>query len=206
MNAKKYDLIHSFFGIPCGVIAKYLGLPYIVCLRGSDVPFYNERFKLLDKLIFQRISRSVWKSAHAVIANSHNLKELALISSPKQPIEVIYNGVDLSEFKYSGPNETDHAKIKLISTGRLIQRKGYVYLIKAISNLENVELHLVGDGNLMESLSQLSKQYNSNVIFWGQKEHDVISQLLQKSDIFILPSLNEGMSNSLLEAMACGLL
>src|SRR3989344_4881417 len=44
MEEKEYDLCHAFFGIPCGYVAMMLRLPYIVSLRGSDVPFYNKRF------------------------------------------------------------------------------------------------------------------------------------------------------------------
>jgi len=49
---KSYDLCHAFFGIPCGAIALLLGVPYIVSLRGSDVPGHNERFALADVLFF----------------------------------------------------------------------------------------------------------------------------------------------------------
>ncbi len=48
---KRPDIVHAFFGIPSGYVAMQLGLPYIVSLRGSDVPFYNERFELLDKFV-----------------------------------------------------------------------------------------------------------------------------------------------------------
>ena len=52
IKQKKFDLTLAFFGIPCGYIAMRLKIPYIVSLRGSDVPGYNERFKILDKFIF----------------------------------------------------------------------------------------------------------------------------------------------------------
>ena len=84
-----YDLVHAFFGIPCGYIASKLGLPYIVSLRGSDVPFYNKRFYWPDKLLFRRLSKKVWKDSKATITNSEGLKELALRSDPKQNINVI---------------------------------------------------------------------------------------------------------------------
>ncbi|MDP3964090.1 MAG: glycosyltransferase, partial [bacterium] len=44
LKQSTFDLIHAFFGIPCGFIASHLQLPYIISLRGSDVPFYNPRF------------------------------------------------------------------------------------------------------------------------------------------------------------------
>jgi len=103
IKKQKYDLCHAFFGIPSGFIAMKLkrkfNLPYIVSLRGSDVPFYNKRFHLLDKLIFKRLSKKIWRKSTTTIANSKGLKTLALDTNPKQDIKVIYNGVDTAKFK-----------------------------------------------------------------------------------------------------------
>ena len=203
LEKKKFDLCHAFFGIPCGYLAmklkKKYDLPYIVSLRGSDVPFYNQRFYWLDKLIFKRLSKKIWKNAKSVIANSGGLRKLALNSDPNQKISVIYNGVDVKEFK---PSPKKNEKLTLISSGRLIQRKGYQYLIPALKNLD-VKLKLIGDGNLTEELKDLAKDLD--VEFLGKKKHSELSRYLQRADVFVLPSLNEGMSNSILEAMACGL-
>jgi len=198
---KNYNLCHAFFGIPCGYIAMKLKMPYMVSLRGSDVPFYNKRFYWLDKFIFKRISKKVWKNSKATITNSAGLKELAINSSPKQEISVITNGIDTNEFKPL-KNKKNNTQIKLISTGRLIERKGYQYLIPALKGLD-VKLQLIGDGNLTKELKEMAKDLD--VEFLGKKEHKELPKFLQRADIFILPSLNEGMSNSILEAMSCGL-
>lgn len=200
----QFDLIHAFFGIPCGYIAMKLKTPYIVSLRGSDVPFYNKRFYWLDKFLFQKLSKKIWRQAQSVVANSQGLKNLALESAPKQKIDVIYNGVDTNEFAPL-EDKPKHDKLILISTGRLIARKGYNYLIEALANLSGIELWLIGDGNLKEELEIQAKNINAQVRFLGKKEHHEIPSYLKQANIFVLPSLNEGMSNSILEAMACGL-
>jgi L-malate glycosyltransferase len=206
---KKYDITHAFFGFPCGYVAmqlkKKFNIPYVVSLRGSDVPFYNTRFYLLDMLFLKRVSKRIWKNAKAVVANSEGLKDLALRVKPKQKISIIHNGIDIQEFKPVEKKKLKKEKITLISTGRLIERKGYKYLIEAISGLRNVSLQLIGEGNLMDELKLQAKGANSNVNFLGKVKHEKIAEFLRDADIFVLPSLNEGMSNSILEGMACGL-
>ena len=203
-----YDLCHAFFGIPCGYIALKLKrkfkIPYIVSLRGSDVPGYNMRYKLPDRFVFKKMSRRIWREAEHVVANSDGLKELANSKISEQEISVIPNGIDLEEFKPKRKKK-NNKKITLISTGRLIERKGYDYLINAISDLDEVELWLIGDGNLSGHLELKAKQLNANVKFLGKRDHGDIPYILSSADIFVLPSLNEGMSNSILEAMALGL-
>ena len=85
-----------------------------------------------------------------MIANSEDLKRLAVKTFAGE-IDVIPNGVDTSEFKPL-KNKKISKKIRLISTGRLIARKGYQYLIPALKGLKNVELTLVGGGDLRSEL------------------------------------------------------
>ena len=198
----KYDLCHCWFGWPCGWIGSRLKMPYIVALRGSDVPGYNIRLKFLDKIFFKPLSKKIWKKAMVVTTNSEGLKELAL-KTLNRDIKIIYNGVNINEFRPNCIRKIGD-KIKLVSTGRLIKRKGYEYLIEALKSFkDDYTLTLVGDGDLEGELKELSK--GLNVEFRGKLNREGVIKELQKADIFVLPSLNEGMSNSVLEAMACGL-
>ena len=203
-NQNNYDFCHSFFGIPCGFIALKLGIPYIVSLRGSDVPFYSSRFYWLDKLVLKRLSRRVWEYADKVITNSEGLKKLAQKTAPNLEFETINNGVDTKKF-FPLKEKIINGKLKIISTGRMIERKGYNYLIEALKANDQIELTLIGEGNLTGKLKKMAKENFVNVKFLGKIEHDLLPDYLRKADIFVLPSLNEGMSNSVLEAMACGL-
>jgi glycosyltransferase involved in cell wall biosynthesis len=207
MKEKEYDLCHAFFGIPCGAIAYQFRnkIPYIVSLRGSDVPGFNKRFSLQYVFLTPTIKK-IWRTARAVVANSEGLKELALNSSPDQEIDIIYNGIDISEFE---PCFEIHDVLKVLCVSRLIERKGIRFLIEAIGMLKDdkIELVLVGEGNQEEELKQLAKDLGvaDGVEFRGYVDHDSISDIYKNSDVFVLPSLNEGMSNALLEAMASGL-
>ena len=217
IKEKQYDLVHAFFGIPCGYIAMKLGLPYVVSLRGSDVPFYNKRFYLMDKFLFKRLSKKIWKRAKSVIANSGGLKELACKSAPQQNIRVIYNGVDINKFQSNQKSETLPAgrqvrnqKFTVLYVGRLIKRKGVKYLIDAFAKLNaqnDCRLLIAGTGNLEDKLKKQVVELNQtkSVYFFGAVPHSVLPQIYRQSDVFVLPSFNEGMSNTMLEAMASGL-
>ena len=108
VRKKKYDVCHCWFGWPSGMIGYTLGIPYIVALRGSDVPGYNPRLSLLDSIIFKPISKVVWGKASHVVANSAGLRDLAL-KTARMKIDIIYNGVDVHEFK---PSVKKNKKLK----------------------------------------------------------------------------------------------
>jgi len=206
MRERGYDLCHAFFGIPCGHIARRLGLPYIVSLRGSDVPFYNERFRTLDRLVFSRMSVRIWRQAQFVVANSQWLRRLALRTAPGQRIEVIGNGVDTDAFR---PAPRRHEGLRVLCVARLIARKRVDALIRAVAALReaHVRLTLVGSGKEEASLRRLATQLGiaDRVDFAGTVPPQRVVRYYQDSDVFALPSLSEGMSNAALEAMACGL-
>ena len=212
LHQKKYNLVHAFFGIPCGFIG-YLfrkKIPYIISIRGSDVPGYNERFSDLYKVLSPLIKK-VWKNSKAVIANSRDLKKLALITSPNQKIDIIYNGIDVGEFK--ARNKKNNNSFNVLCVTRLIKRKGIKYLVLALPKVIkkypdlNLKLTIIGEGNLKKDLEDLVKDKNLNrfIYFKGLIEHSQLPLYYNRADVFILPSLNEGMSNAVLEAISSGL-
>ena len=196
-----YDLVHAWFGVPSGVVARALGLPYVAALRGSDVPGYNERFSI-QYVALKPLIRKVWRDAAAVIANSRGLRELAWETADVS-IDVIPNGVAVDEFE---PIYRDRDRLQVLCVSRLIERKGIRYLIEAAVELD-VELMIVGEGNQEEALRHLARDLGieDRVTFTGYVPHDEIHGYYEDTDVFVLPSFNEGMSNTVLEAMAAGL-
>lgn len=211
VDGKHFDLCHAFFAIPCGAMAFQLRkrLPYIVSLRGSDVPGFNSRFDRMN-VVLKPVFKRVLKAASAVQANSEGLKNLAQSTSPDTPIDIIHNGVDCRQFSPvartigSGPR-------RLITVCRLIGRKGVDDLIRALPAVKEtfgpVELTVAGEGNLKESLSALAESEGvaGDIKWLGAVDHDALPDIYRQSDVFVLPSHFEGMSNALLEAMASGL-
>lgn len=216
LKSGKFDLTLAFFSVPCGFLAWILKrrfkLPYIVSLRGSDVPGYSERFTLLYRIITPLIKK-IWKESAGVIANSQGLKDLARKTSPSQKIEIIPNGIDMRQFK---PSLFDFApearKIwNILCVTRITPRKGVKYLIEAFNILSkkyaNLNLQIVGEGDEKNNLEKLVKKLGieKQVHFVGLVPHEKLPAYYQSAGAYVLPSLNEGMSNSMLEALAAGL-
>lgn len=204
-----YDLIHAFFGIPCGGIAYKFRreIPYIVSLRGSDVPGFDERFSL--QYVFLRpILRRIWRNASAVVANSEWLKELALKTDKNADIDIIHNGINIEDFK---PGNSNSDEFVILTVARLIRRKGIDDLIRAIPAVvkedQNIKLKIIGEGNMESELKELAQRLGVSkyIEFLGYVPHEELPDHYSFSDVFVLPSKNEGMPNAVLEAMASGL-
>ncbi len=214
IKKNKYDLSHSFFTVPCGfvsfLIKKEYNIPYVVSLRGSDVPGYSDRFVFLYKII-KPLIKLIWKNSFAVIANSEGLKELAQKTNPKQVVGIIYNGIDIENFKPKPEARPVNNFIITLGASRVTERKGIDYLIKALANLvpqySQLLLRVMGEGDARESLEKLAKdlELEKNIEFIGRIPRENTAPYYQEASIFVLPSFNEGMSNAMLEALASGL-
>lgn len=214
---KHYDLTHSFFTVPCGALSLWLKItkriPYIVSLRGSDVPGYSERFSLLYKMLIPLI-KYIWKKSFFVVANSLAFKELAKKTSSQQEIKIITNGIDIDEFypkKNDGNFPERTGNFKIICGSRLTPRKGISFIIDALKILKDkgmiIELDVIGDGNQKEELMQKVKdlKLENDVKFLGLFKHSELPRYYQNANVYVSASLNEGMSNTMLEALAVGL-
>lgn len=214
MRKNKYDAVHAFFGIPCGFMTLLLKVffktPYIVSLRGSDVPGYSDRFKIFYPFLTP-IIRLIWKKANAVVANSKGLKELAHKTNQHQEISVIPNGVDVEQFQPSATTKDSETVVITTGATRITERKGIRYLLEAVEKLRleypHIRVEVMGEGSEKENLISFvkEKQLESQVTFLGRIPADQTIEFYARADIFVLPSFNEGMSNALLEAMAVGL-
>lgn len=215
LRTNKYDMVHYFFSLPTGFLSllpgKHKKLPYIVSLRGSDVPNYdkyNKKLELLHKL-YMPLTKQIWKKAKKVVAVTPSLKQTALQTNPKQSIEVIPNGIDTSIFYPLTHHNNDNNTFRLITVSRLIKRKGIQYILKALSELkdDSITLTVIGEGNYEKELKKLSDDLglSKTVAFLGYCKRESIPQHLRESDVFILLSLAEAFGNVIAEAMSCGL-
>ena len=210
LNSNQYDLVHAFFGFPSGWLCYKTRkkTPYIISLRGSDVPGENRRLGLDYKLL-SPVFKAIWRNASALIACSSGLKERALKFSPIANIEVITNGVDTEKFKPVKRNDSN--SLKLITVGRLSETKRVDILIDAVERIKNegIDVHftIVGDGQQRNSLEQqiVNKKLPDMIKITGFVKADDMPQYYSRSDLYVSATMQEGMSNAMLEAMASGL-
>lgn len=211
VGQNRYDVVHAFFAFPSGWLClKTAGrIPYIISLRGSDVPGFNNRLKL-DYVLLKGLFRKIWRGADAIVANSSGLAQLAQRFDPTLHYDVIPNGIDTETF--CPPAErTLSGRLKLLTVCRLIERKRIDLLIRAMGELvrsgTDAELTIVGDGNLEANLKALTREMNlsDRVSFRGLMEYDKLAAIYREHHMFLMSSLHEGMSNAMLEAMASGL-
>lgn len=136
-------------------------------------------------------------------------------------IEQIYNGVDTERFRPRGPGPRAigpegflrGATQVIGSVGRMAPVKDFPTLVRAFAALvaqspalrERLRLVIVGDGSEREACVALARETGVDALVWFAGERADIPELMRAFDVFVLPSLGEGISNTILEAMATGL-
>ncbi|OQX26334.1 MAG: hypothetical protein BWK80_10970 [Desulfobacteraceae bacterium IS3] len=212
IRKNSYDLIHYFFSVPTGLLSFFVGgsLPFIVSLRGGDVPGYNPgELQTLHKILTP-VNRLIWRKADAVVALSHDLGGFAAQTEPKLKYSVIYNGVDTDFFQPLSLAKNTNLPVRILTVGRLLECKGIQYLLEAVSELRkksNIHLFIAGTGYFEEKLKKKTALLNlhDSVTFLGSVSHDDLLRLYNEADIFVLPSYGDSFGQVFTEAMACGL-
>ena len=212
LRTERPDAAIVFFSMPCGplgLLARWrAGIPYLVSLRGGDVPGTESRLGLMYSLLAPA-RRLVMRKAAAVIANSSGLKSLSEAADPIK-VEVIPNGVDADFYRPAA--ERGDRPFTFLFVGRFQQQKNLSFLLQAVAASRRepgipFRLTIVGDGPARVDLQQQCTASGLDDIVtwhgWCSKEQLLLQY--QAADCLVNPSLYEGMPNTVLEAMACGL-
>ncbi len=186
-----------------GPCAKAIGVKNIIYRRGSAIPIKNS---LLNRFYFGKILT-------AVLANSEATKQTILKKNPnlfpEAKIEVIYNGVPLTEKTKSKSNraQSHSDPFVILNLGRLEEQKNQHFLIPLAIALRKRGLHIEiligGEGRLRPALEQsiAAAGLEEVVRLCGFIEDPI--DFIQKADVFVLPSLWEGFGYVLAEAAFC---
>ncbi|MBT3395244.1 glycosyltransferase family 4 protein [archaeon] len=205
LKDNRYDICHCHFIIPTGIVAlwvkKKFKIPYIITAHGSDVPNYNpDRFKILHKFTGP-ILNNICKESKFLTTPSGYLANLIKKEIGRYNIITIPNGSE------DYLNRSIKKENIILSSGRLLKRKGYQYLIQGFNELDpkNWKLYIVGDGPYKKELLKIANK-NKNIIFtgWINNKGQKFSNLLNKSKIFSLLSERESQGIVFIEGMSCG--
>ncbi len=205
LNQNKYDICHTHFIIPTGVVS-YLNkskIPYIITSHGSDVPNYNpDRFGMQHKLL-KPIWKEIAKNAECIISPTQFLRDLILENFGEEnhcnAIEVIPNGINPENFT---PKKKEK---KILVVTRLFERKGVQYVIDAMKGINDYRLVICGDGPYKQNLVERIKRSGSdNIEMLGYVSNERLKHEYETSSIFIFSSSAENFPVVLLEAMASG--
>jgi glycosyltransferase involved in cell wall biosynthesis len=205
LKNKKPQIVHThLFGADTwGRIAAIKARVPVIITTEHNINLSEGYFKRLIKKFLSLF-------ADRIIAVSEGVKEYSIEEEGINPdkIEVIYNGIDLNNFPFRGSKEISLENIKAGVIARLREQKGHIFLIRALPQIINkypgFRLKIIGGGELESGLKEAVSRLNLNkyVEFFGDRQD--ILQILNELDLFILPSLWEGLGMSVLEAQAVG--
>lgn len=211
----------AFFGLPGGAAALWLhrrcGLPYVLALRGGDVPGQQPGELARWHRLAGPALRAVWRGASAVTANGPGLAARARAFEPGLAVELVPNGVDLERFSPApapGPEAAPDgapSPLRLLFCGRLAPGKGLETLVPALAALGGAPgswtLTVAGDGPrrawLHAALEAAGLAGRARLL--GFVPREAMPGVYRQADVLVHPSHFEGQSNVVLEAMASGL-
>ncbi len=210
----------AFFTLPCGpaawLIQVLFKVPWVVSLRGGDVPGFLPRQIGAYHRLTKPLIVFLWARAVGVVANSNGLADLARSAAPRIPVQVLPNGVDTRRYRPKPeddrerrePRDEGPSGLRLLFVGRIVHQKGLDLLFEALAaQPEDVTVDIIGDGPERDTLVRQAERLglSHRVRFLGWLDRDLLPAHFQAADAFVFPSREEGMPNAVLEAMACGL-
>lgn len=206
-QCKKADIVHVHWLIPQGIVQCFINKPYIITGHGGDV-------MSLNRGLFKYLKVRCLKRARAVAVVSGPLKNKIKEIVPKLDVHIISMGCNTKLF---GPDKRREQFFHqgedkvILFVGRLAEKKGVPYLIKAMRKVEGAVLVIVGKGDMEQELKLLASDMQGKVQFWGPKTHEELAYIYASADVFVAPSITardgdtEGLPTAIIEAMASGL-
>lgn len=154
--------------------------------------------------ILNKFQKEIDLADYALVASNYVKNTLIYSGMPADRIFIVPYGT--TQRKITRCNKAFDSRVELLFVGQINYRKGIHRLLRVIENFSEDDIHLNIAGYYSQDNTFYLKYKNDRKItFLGQVPHEQIGQLYQSSDVFILPSLSEGMARVGIEALGCGL-
>lgn len=209
-----FDIVHAQYAYPNGLaaleISRLLGIPNIISIQGGDGHWVG-----LCCDTHKKAMQAVLFYANELVIGSQSFAQEVHVNHqlPIERLTVVPGAINSDHFKPKENKELGTLSNTpiLLYHGRVDKRKGVLELIEAINQLVrmkiNLVLHISGIGPDLEEAKKLVHDLNldHSIKFLGYVPYQDVPSIYQQADIFVSPTWSEGFSNTILEAMACGL-
>jgi len=196
--SKRVKLVHAHFIFPDGYIAyqlyKKYGIPYVIT--------YRDQSKIINNSWRRKIFNEIVNDASALTSISAHAKKI-LEQETNKKVNIIPHGIE-KEILMNNDKRFQKETIDIIIVAEMIELKHIDWVVHAFNSLtkkNHCKLFIVGDGPLYSIISSLTKN-SSNIQLLGHLSRKKTLTLLEKTDIFVLPSFPESFGVVYLEAMA----
>jgi glycosyltransferase involved in cell wall biosynthesis len=208
-------LLHIYFGqiaVHLLPLIRAWKKPSIVSFHGADVTVE------MNKPAYREATREMLESVNLVLVRSESLRRAVInLGCDPKKIELQRTGIPSEEFSFRERSFPQDGEWRLVQAGRLIEKKGLPVTLRAfaifLDRYPNATLTIAGEGPLLDELQKLTRELNieERVSFTGFISQEQLREIYYRSHIFLHPSQigrdgnQEGVPNSMLEAMASGL-
>jgi colanic acid/amylovoran biosynthesis glycosyltransferase len=215
LNIEDAQLLHIYFGhiaVHLLPLIRWWPRPSIVSFHGADVMVD------MNKRAYRQVTTEMLSGVRRVLVRSESLRRAVIrLGCDERKIEILRTGIPLDQFPFRERVVPRNGAWRLVQACRLIEKKGLAVTLRAFAIFKKqypqAVLEIAGEGPLLPSLKRLAAELNlaDSVRFRGFLSQEDLRELFYASHIFLHPSETgadgnqEGIPNSMLEAMATGL-
>ncbi|OVE34212.1 glycogen synthase [Priestia aryabhattai] len=215
IDLEKYDILHAqdlFTANILGRFNEFYNKPLFYTPHGM---FTSNRLRFniikkgsVEEAYFTELeSKAIQYASHIIVLSDSFREPLIKLGAKNKNITTVITGIDYPVNR-GQEKETNSQKLVITCVARLGPRKGHNHLFEALTHLKkhtsNVEVLIVGDGQMREKLEKQKKALNLSMVkFLGSR--DDVPSILNKTDIFVLPTVNDSLPLSIIEAMHSGI-